>query len=69
MRNKSRELLRQDKSTLRTHLLSAWPTLWEYVGNTGAFDYIESGSQYGAWDLHDLDKISPVIAYVEQLLK
>jgi len=27
------------------------------VGDTGQFDYAEFGSQYGAWDLHDLDNI------------
>ncbi len=57
MRNKLRELLDQDKPTLGTHLSSTWPTLWEMVGSTGQFDYIEFGSQYGAWDLHDWDNM------------
>ena len=57
MKNKLRELLHQNKSTLGTHLSSTWPTLWEVVGGTGQFDYVEFGSQYGAWDLHDLDNI------------
>lgn len=57
MKNKLRELLHQNKSTLGTHLSSTWPTLWEVVGSTSQFDYVEFGSQYGAWDLHDLDNI------------
>jgi 2-keto-3-deoxy-L-rhamnonate aldolase RhmA len=57
MPNKIRELLRQNKSTVGTHLSSTWPTLWEAVGVTGQMDYIEFGSQYGAWDLHDLDNM------------
>ncbi len=57
MRNKLRELLNQNKPTMGTHLSSTWPTLWEVVGNTGCFDYIEFGSQYGSWDLHDLDNM------------
>ena len=57
MKNKLRELLNQDKATLGTHLSTTWPTLWELVGSTGQFDYIEFGSQYGAWDLHDLDNM------------
>jgi len=57
MRNKVRELLNQNKSTIGTHLSSTWPTLWEVIGSTAQFDYIEFGSQYGAWDLHDLDNM------------
>lgn len=57
MANKIRELLNQDKPTIGTHLSCTWPTLWEGVGSTGQFDYIEFGSQYGAWDLHDLDNL------------
>jgi 2-keto-3-deoxy-L-rhamnonate aldolase RhmA len=57
MQNKIRELLKQNKSTIGTHLSSTWPTLWEVVGSTGQFDYVEFGSQYGAWDLHDLDNM------------
>jgi 2-keto-3-deoxy-L-rhamnonate aldolase RhmA len=40
-----------------THLLSTWPTLWETVGSTNQFDYIEFDSQGGAWDLLDLDNM------------
>jgi 2-keto-3-deoxy-L-rhamnonate aldolase RhmA len=57
MENKLRQLLNQGKPTVGTHLSTAWPTMWEVVGNTGQFDYIEFGSQYGAWDLHDLDNL------------
>lgn len=57
MQNKVRELLNQNKSTIGTHLSSTWPTLWEVIGNTAQFDYVEFGSQYGAWDLHDLDNM------------
>lgn len=57
MENKIRSLLSQRRTTLGTHLSSTWPTLWEVVGATGLFDYIEFGGQYGAWDLHDLDNL------------
>lgn len=57
MNNKLRELFDQNLPTMGTHLSSTWPTLWEVVGNTQQFDYIEFGSQYGAWDLHDLDNM------------
>ena len=57
MENTIRQLLRQGKPTIGTHLLSTWPTMWETVGSTNQFDYIEFDSQDGAWDLHDLDNM------------
>jgi 2-keto-3-deoxy-L-rhamnonate aldolase RhmA len=57
MPNKIRELLKQNKPTIGTHLLCTWPRLWKIVGLTGQMDYVEYGSQYGVWDLHELDSI------------
>ena len=57
MENSIRQLLRQGKPTMGTHLLSTWPTLWEAVGSTNQFDYVEFDSQDGAWDLYDLDNM------------
>lgn len=57
MENRIRQLLRQGKPTVGTHLFSTWPTLWEIVGRTSQFDYVEFDSQMGAWDLHDLDNM------------
>ncbi|MCJ7610155.1 aldolase/citrate lyase family protein [Candidatus Bathyarchaeota archaeon] len=57
MANKIRELIKANKPTIGTHLSSTWPTLWEAIGVTGQMDYIEFGSQYGAWDLHDFDNM------------
>ena len=57
MVNKLRELFRQNKPTLGTHVSSPWPTVYELIGSTGQFDYIEHTGQYGSWDLHDLDNI------------
>jgi len=36
---------------------SPLPHLWELVGSTGQFDYIEHTPQYGPWDLYDLDNM------------
>jgi len=57
MENSIRQLLREGKPTIGTHLSSTWPTLWETVGTTNQFDYVEFDSQMGAWDLHDLDNM------------
>jgi 2-keto-3-deoxy-L-rhamnonate aldolase RhmA len=57
-KNKFRDLLNQGKGTLGTHLTCTWPNLWEIAGNSGFFDYVEFTSQYGPFDLYDLDNIS-----------
>jgi 2-keto-3-deoxy-L-rhamnonate aldolase RhmA len=57
MENRIRQLLRQGKPTMGTHLSSTWPTLWETVGSTNQFDYVEFDSQHGAWGLCDLDNM------------
>jgi 2-keto-3-deoxy-L-rhamnonate aldolase RhmA len=57
MVNKIRELISQGRPTLATHLYSTWPTIWEVVGSTRQFDYMEFESQWGAYDLHDLDNM------------
>lgn len=56
-KNKLRELLSQGRGTLGTHLTCTWPSLWEIAGNCGLFDYAELTSQYGPFDLYDLDNL------------
>ena len=38
--NRLRELLREGKPTLGTHIHSAWPATIELAGHSGLFDYI-----------------------------
>ena len=59
--NRLRELLDQGKPSLGTHLLSAWPTVTELVGQTGLWDYIEFVAEYTPWTLHDLDNLGRAI--------
>ena len=59
--NRLRELLNQGKPSLGTHLLSAWPTVTELVGQTGLWDYIEFVAEYTPWTLHDLDNLGRAI--------
>ncbi len=59
--NRLRELLNQGKPSLGTHLLSAWPTITELVGQTGQWDYIEFVAEYTPWTLHDLDNLGRAI--------
>src|SRR5260370_1067062 len=59
--NRLRELLNQGKPSVGTHLLSAWPTITELVGQTGLWDYIEFVAEYTPWTLHDLDNLGRAI--------
>ena len=60
-RNRLRELLREGKPSLGTHVLSSWPTITELVGQTGAWDYVEFVAEYTPWTLHDLDNLGRAI--------
>lgn len=60
-KNRLRELLRSGQPSLGTHVLSAWPTITELVGQTGAWDYVEFVAEYTPWTLHDLDNLGRAI--------
>jgi 2-keto-3-deoxy-L-rhamnonate aldolase RhmA len=60
-RNRLRELLREGKPSLGTHVLSTWPTITELVGQTGDWDYVEFVAEYTPWTLHDLDNLARAI--------
>ena len=57
-RNKLRELLDADQPSLGTHVHSPWPSVFEMVGYSGQFDYIEYVSEYAPYDLHNDGLIS-----------
>jgi 4-hydroxy-2-oxoheptanedioate aldolase len=57
-RNKLRELIRQDKPTVGTHVLCPWPGIVEVVVSTNSIDYVEFVGEYAPFDLHDLENIS-----------
>jgi 2-keto-3-deoxy-L-rhamnonate aldolase RhmA len=55
--NRLRQLLREGKPTLGTHLLSTWPTLVELVGHSGDYDYVEFTAEYAPFNMYDLDNL------------
>lgn len=55
--NKLRELIRDGRPSIGTHLHTTWPTVVEIVGHTRRFDYIEFSGEYAPYDLHDLDNM------------
>lgn len=56
--NKLRELLKKNKPTIGTRILSPWPGVTEIIGHTDVIDYIEFVGEYAPWDLHDLENIA-----------
>ena len=60
-RNRLRELLKDGKPSVGTHVLSSWPTVTEIVGQTGLWDYIEFVAEYTPWTMHDLDNLGRAI--------
>jgi len=60
-RNKMRELLREGKPSIGTHVLSTWPALVEIIGETGLFDYVQFDSEYAPYDLYALENFARAV--------
>ncbi len=56
--NKLRQLLKEGKPTLGTHIHSTWPSIIEAIGHTGVYDYVEFVAEYAPYTLHDLDNMA-----------
>lgn len=57
-KNRLRELIKQDKPTVGTRIMSTWPGIIELIGQTGAFDYVEFLGEYAPWTLYDLEHLA-----------
>lgn len=55
--NKLRNLLKEGKPSLSTHIHTVWPSVVEAIGYTGLYDYVEFVAEYAPYDLHDLDHL------------
>lgn len=60
-KNYLRELLQADKPTLGTHAFSSWPTIFELIGHSGAFDYVEFSGEYAPFDLYALENLGRAV--------
>jgi 2-keto-3-deoxy-L-rhamnonate aldolase RhmA len=60
-KNRLRELLRAGKPTWGTHLQIPWPRLWELIGHTGAFDYIEFHAENTSFTLEQFESYGRAI--------
>lgn len=57
-KNRLRELIKQDKPTVGTRIMSTWPGIIELIGQTVAFDYVEFLGEYAPWTLYDLEHLA-----------
>ena len=53
--NRLRQLLREGRPSIGTHVHASWPTILEVVGHTRRYDYVEFSGEYAPYDLHGLD--------------
>ena len=60
-RNRLRELLNAGQPTLGTHIHSSWPSIFELVGHSRMFDYVEFVGEYAPYDLYALENIGRAI--------
>ncbi|MCS7120084.1 MAG: aldolase/citrate lyase family protein [Nitrososphaerota archaeon] len=56
--NRLRQLIRKGEPSIGTRILIAWPGLVEIIGHSGVYDYVEFLSEYGPYDLYDLDNLA-----------
>ena len=66
-RNVLRDLIREGKPTIGTHLFTQWPGMVEIVGHSGTMDYIEFSGQYAPYDLFSLENFGRAIDMFDHL--
>lgn len=59
--NRLRQLLREGKPTIGTHVICPWPGMVEIIGHAGVFDYIEYVGEYSPFSLEQLDDFGRAI--------
>lgn len=66
-KNVLRDLIREGKPTIGTHLFSQWPGMVELVGYSGTMDYIEFSGQYAPYDLFSLENFGRALDMFDHL--
>src|SRR5271157_346534 len=59
--NRLRELLNEGKPTMGTHVAIPWPRLWEIIGHTNSFDYIEYLGEYSTFTIEQFENYGRAI--------
>ncbi len=60
-KNVLRELMREGKPTIGTHMHVIWPGMVEVVGQSGFIDYIEFSGEYAPYDLFALENFGRAV--------
>lgn len=60
-RNVLRELLKEGKPTIGTHIHVSWPGIVEVIGHSGAMDYVEFVGEYAPYDLYSLENFGRAV--------
>lgn len=60
-KNILRQLLKEGKPTLGTHVITPWPGMVEVIGQSKAFDYIEYVGEYSPFNLELLDNFGRAV--------
>jgi 2-keto-3-deoxy-L-rhamnonate aldolase RhmA len=59
--NHLRNLINEGKPSFATRVHMTWPTVTEFIGRSGQFDYVEFLAEYAPFTLHDLDNLGRAI--------
>src|SRR5579872_6705246 len=57
-RNKLRQLMKEGKPSLGTHIHSSWPGIMEVIGNSQTMDYVEFSSVYAPFDMYAVENLA-----------
>lgn len=60
-KNVLRELMKEGKPTIGTHVHSIWPGVAEVIGHSGTMDYVEFTGQYAPYDLFSLENFGRAV--------
>ena len=60
-KNVLRELLREDRPSIGTHIHSSWPGIVEVIGHSGTMDYVEFVGEYAPYDLYSLENFGRAV--------
>jgi len=63
--NALRKQLETGNPSFGTRVLNYWPGVFEVLGQTNQYDYVEFSAEYAPWDLHDLENIARAAELVD----
>ena len=65
--NVLRDLIREGRPTIGTHVHNVWPGVTEVIGYAGTIDYVEFTSQYAPYDLFALDNFARAVELFDHM--